>query len=101
MFLTIVQVLAKRESEAREFHLNITELEANINDLKVNFHAQFEATLEQEAEEKYSELRAAIEEIEHLGKQVYALEEHESTNVRERKTQSSAIQRFSGLKSQL
>jgi hypothetical protein len=56
--------------------LNITELEANTNDL----HAEFEVTLahleqEAEAEEKDSELRAANEEIEHLEKQVYALEE--------------------------
>jgi hypothetical protein len=63
----MLQVLAERENAARELRLNITELEANTNDL----HAKFEATLaylEQEAEDKDTELRAANEEIEHLGK---------------------------------
>jgi chromosome segregation ATPase len=58
----------------QENYASISQLEANTNDL----HAQFEATLahlEQEAEDKDAELRAANEEIEHLGKQVYALEE--------------------------
>ena len=67
-------VPTERENETKELRLNITELEANTN----NLHTKFEATLahlEQEAEDKDAELRAVNEEIEHLGKQVYALEE--------------------------
>ena len=61
--------------------MNISELEANTNDL----HEKFEAALghlEGEAEQREEEIAANNEEIQKLGDQVYALEE-ENDKLRE------------------
>lgn len=63
-----------RDSESKDLRLNISELEANTNDL----HEKFEAALghlEEESEQKEEEIAANNEEIQKLGDQVYALEE--------------------------
>ncbi|KAG2744093.1 hypothetical protein P692DRAFT_20821421 [Suillus brevipes Sb2] len=79
--------------------LNITELKANTNDL----HAKFEVTLahlEQEAEEKDSELRAA-NEIEHLEKQPREEDAVEPERETLEALASALKDKVSGLKSQL
>ena len=68
------QVLAERESESKDLRLNISELEANTEDL----HAKFEAALahlEQDTEDKDAEIQAANQAIEKLSEQIYVLED--------------------------
>jgi hypothetical protein len=54
--------------------LNISELEANTNDLHTRFEAAL-AHLEKDSEEKDAEIEAANGAIEKLGEQVYILED--------------------------
>ncbi|KIM79979.1 hypothetical protein PILCRDRAFT_9869, partial [Piloderma croceum F 1598] len=76
-----MSVLAERETESKELRLNISELEANTNDLHEKFE-QALAHLEQESDEKDGEIVVNNEEIQKLGEQVYALEE-ENDMIRE------------------
>lgn len=67
-------MLAERESESKDLRLNISELEANTNDL----HAKFEAALEhlaQESEQKDIEIEGLNQTVEKLGEQIYMLED--------------------------
>lgn len=66
--------MAERETESKELRLNISELEANTNDLHEKFE-QALAHLEQESDEKDNEIAVNNEEIQKLGDQVYTLEE--------------------------
>ncbi|KAJ8586606.1 hypothetical protein M405DRAFT_883196 [Rhizopogon salebrosus TDB-379] len=72
---------ASSKSQSRSGGGKVKEVRSHAEDSATqtkDLHAKIEATLEhlkQEAEDKDAELRAASEEIEHLGKQVYALEE--------------------------
>ncbi|KAL0063667.1 hypothetical protein AAF712_009359 [Marasmius tenuissimus] len=67
-------VLAERETEARDLRLNITELEAGQNDL----HQKFETTLahlEEEADAKEADIESLNDTIQRLGDQIYGLED--------------------------
>jgi chromosome segregation ATPase len=68
------QVLAKCESKSKDLRLNISELEANMNDLHTKFEAAL-AHLEQEAEDKDAEIKSMNQAIKKLGEQIYVLED--------------------------
>ena len=74
ILLSFLRVLAERESESKEVRLNISELEANANDLHEKFE-QALAHLEQESDETDNEIATNKEGIQKLGDQVYRLEE--------------------------
>ena len=62
ILLSFLRVLAERESESKEVRLNISELEANANDLPEKFE-QALAHPELESDEKDNEIAANNEEI--------------------------------------
>ena len=66
ILLSVLQVLAERESESKELRLNITGLESNTNDLHEKFE-QALAHLEQESDEKDNEIVADNEGVQKLG----------------------------------
>jgi hypothetical protein len=68
------KVLAERETESKDLRLNISELEANTNDLHTKFEAAL-AHLEHDSEEKDTELESANQAIEKLSEQIYVLED--------------------------
>jgi len=73
-FFCFLQVLAEREAESKDFRVNISELEANTNDLHNKFESAL-AHLEQESDQKDAELESLQETIDKLGEQIYQLED--------------------------
>lgn len=75
ILLSFLRVLAERETESKP-QLNISELEANTNDLHEKFE-QALAHLEQESDETDNEIATNNKGIQKLGDLVYMLEEND------------------------
>ncbi|KAJ7462915.1 hypothetical protein FB451DRAFT_1180557 [Mycena latifolia] len=70
----VAVVLTERESESKDLRLNISELEANTDDLHSKCEAAL-AHLEEETEAKDTEIESMQQTIDKLGEQIFILED--------------------------